>query len=89
MTIEEKVQQNPEEFKALLDMKTETIQAALRALSQSFDIIFNDVIKEYSKKNGVEFDLEAIPTYKTMNKLITGKIDSVVAEYIAGKRKDL
>ena len=33
MTIEEKIQQNPEEFKALLDTKTETIQAALRALS--------------------------------------------------------
>ena len=89
MTIEEKIQQNPEEFKALLDTKTETIQAALRALSQSFDIIFNDVIREYSQKNGAEFDLNAIPTYKTMNKLITGKIDSVVAEYIAGKRKDL
>ena len=89
MTIEEKVQQNPEEFKALLDTKTETIQAALRALSQSFDIIFNDVIKEYCKKNGAEFDMNAIPTYKTMNKMITGKIDSVVAEYTASKRKDL
>ena len=44
MTIEEKVQQNPEEFKALLDTKTETIQAALRALSQSFDLYLVEIL---------------------------------------------
>ena len=89
MTIEERIKDNPEEFKALLDQKTETIQAALRALSQSFDIIFNDTIKEYCGKTGAEFSIDDIPSYKTMNKLITGKIDAVVAEYIQDKRKDL
>ena len=34
-------------------------------------------------------DINSLPTYKTMNKVITGKLDTIIAEYIKEKRKNL
>ena len=89
MTIEEKVIQNPEEFQTILDSKTADIKAALQALSSQLDVIFNGAIKEYCEKSGATFEISAIPSYKMTNKLITGKLDGMIKEHIAEKRKDL
>ena len=42
-----------------------------------------------AEKRGAEADVTAIPTCKTMNKLITGKLDALIGEHIKEKRKDL
>ena len=89
MTIEEKVQQTPSEFQAILDSKTADIKTALNNLSSQLDVIFNGAIKEYCEKSGATFEISAIPTYKLTNKLITGKLDGMIKEHIAEKRKDL
>ena len=36
-----------------------------------------------------EVNMSEIPNYKTLNKLITGKIDEVVKEYTKDKRNDI
>ena len=46
-------------------------------------------IKDYCEQTGAEADVNAIPTYKTMNKMITGKLDALIGEHIKEKRKDL
>jgi hypothetical protein len=33
--------------------------------------------------------MSAIPSYKAMNKIITGKLDKIIGEHIKEKRKDL
>ena len=89
MTIEESVKNNPEKFQAILDNTTPAIKAAMNELSAKLDIIFGGAIREYCEKEHVESDIAAIPTYKTVNKLITGKIDELIREHTRDKRKDI
>lgn len=50
---------------------------------------FGGAIKEYCEAEGVEADIAAIPSYKTMNKIITGKPDFLIGEHIKEKRNGL
>lgn len=89
MTIEEKVMKDPEGFKAALEETTPAVQEALKEMSSKFDAIFGNVIRSYCESAQVESNVADIPSYKTVNKLITGKIDEIVKEYIKEKRKDI
>ena len=89
MTIEESVRNNPEKFQAILDTKDDAVREAMRELSVKLDFIFNGAIKEYCDAEGCDAKIEDIPTYKTLNKLITGKIDVLIKDHIKDKRKDI
>lgn len=89
MTIEESVKNNPEKFQAILDSKVPAIKAAMNELSVKLDGVFGSAIREYCEKEHVEADITAIQTYKTLNRMITGKIDEQVKEHIKDKRKDI
>ena len=89
MTIEESVRNDPEKFQAILETKAPAVKEALNELSSKLDIIFNGAIKEYCDTEGCTAKIEDIPTYKTLNKMITGKIDELVKEHIKDKRKDI
>ncbi|MBR6186169.1 MAG: hypothetical protein IKQ41_07885 [Clostridia bacterium] len=89
MTIEESVQKNPAGFQEILDARTADIQRALNDLSTQLDGIFGGAIREYAAKTGTEVNMDGISSYKTLNRLITGKLDSMIREHIREKRKDL
>ena len=87
MTIEEKIQSDASGFEAELDKKVPEIQEAMKELSVKLDRIINSAIAAYCEETGAEMDINSLPTYKTMNKVITGKLDTIIAEYIKEKRK--
>ena len=89
MTIEESIKTNPTPFEEIMDKKTPEIKSALKELSTQLDMIINGAIKEYAAETGAEVDMSAIPSYKAMNKIITGKLDKIIGEHIKEKRKDL
>ena len=89
MTIEESIQKDPTKFEAVLETKVPDLKAAMNELSAKLDVIFGAAIREYCAAEGVEADVNAIPAYKTMNKMITGKLDAMIGEHIKEKRKDL
>lgn len=89
MTIEESIVKDPSGFKQIIDSKEADIRAAMNDLSAKLDVIFGGAIKEYCAQTGAVADVNAIPTYKTMNKMITGKLDALIGEHIKEKRKDL
>ena len=89
MTIEESIKTNPTQFEEIMETKASEIKAALIELSAQLDVIINGAIKEYSAETGAEVDMSAIPSYKAMNKIITGKLDKIIGEHIKEKRKDL
>ena len=61
----------------------------MQELSAKLDVIFGAAIREYCEETGAEANVNAIPTYKTMNKMITSKLDALIGEHIKAKRKDL
>ena len=63
-----------------MDTKAPEIKAALKELSSQLDIIINGAIKEYSAETGAEVDMSAIPSYKAMNKIITGSAGGIAEE---------
>lgn len=89
MNIEESVRSNSEKFQAVLDLKEDAIREALDDLSEKLDIIFNGAIMEYCDAEGCEAKIEEISNYKTLNRMITGKIDELVKAHIEVKRKDI
>ena len=89
MTNEESIKTNPTPFEEIMDTKTPEIKSALKELPSQLDIIINGAIKEYSAETGAEVDMNAIPSYKAMNRIITGKLDKIIGEHIKEKRKDL
>ena len=89
MTIEESVRSNSEKFQAVLNTKEPAIKEALSELSTKLDIIFNGAIMEYCDAEGCEAKIEEISSYKTLNKMITGKIDELVKVHIKAKRQDI
>ena len=89
MTIEESIQKNPSKFQAVLETKEPDIMTAMRELSAKLDVIIGSAIQEYCTAEGVEADMSALNTYKTMNRAITGKLDILIGEYIKEKRKNL
>ena len=89
MTIEESVKANPEKFQAVMDAKTPEIKNALEELSSKLDAIIGSAIGEYCAAEQVESVIGDVPSYKTMNGIITAKIDEVIKEHIAVKRKDI
>lgn len=89
MTIEESIKKDPTKFQEILDTKDADVKAAMNDLSAKLDVIFGAAIKEYCEQTGTEADVNAIPTYKTMNKMITEKLDVLIGEHIKEKRKDL
>ena len=89
MTIEESVNANPAKFQSIVDTKTPDLQKALEELSSQLDVIFGAAIREYCESENLEFDIGDIPTYKAVNRIITGKIDEVAKEHIKDKRKDI
>ena len=89
MTIEESIIKDPSKFQEIIDAKALEVRVAMQELSAKLDVIFGAAIKEYCEQTGAEADVNAIPTYKTMNKMITGKLDSLIGEHVKEKRKDL
>ena len=89
MTIEESIKTNPTRFEEIMDTKAPQIKTALNELSAKLDVIINGAIKEYVAETGTEVDMNAIPSYKAMNRIITGKLDMIIGEHIKEKRKDL
>ena len=89
MTIEESVKNDATEFQKMLDTRTPEIQEAMNELSKKLDVIIGGAIKEYSEKTGAEVNMDDIPSYKTLNKIITGKIDELIRDHVKDKRKDL
>ena len=89
MTIEESIKANPTPFEEIMDTKAPEIRTALKELSANLDVIINGAIKEYVAETGAEVDMNAIPSYKTMNRIITGKLDKIIGEHIKEKRKNL
>ena len=89
MTIEESVKKDPQAFREILDARTGDIKAALNDLSARLDVIIGGAIREYGEKTGAEVDFNSIPSYKAMNKIITGKLDEMIREHTIEKRKDL
>ena len=89
MTIEESIIREPGKFQKIIDNKAPEVRTAMQELSAKLDVIFGAAIKEYCEKTGAEANVNAIPTYKTMNKMITGKLDALIGEHIKAKRKDL
>ena len=89
MTIEEKVQKNPQEFREILDTRTKDIKGALNELSARLDVIIGGAIREYGEKTGAEVDINNSPSYKTLNRIITEKLDEMIREHTIEKRKDL
>ena len=55
----------------------------------SLSLIIGGAIREYCESEQVEADLNSISAYKTMNKMITGKLDEVIADHVKAKRADL
>ena len=89
MTIEENVKKDPQGFREILDTRTKDIKDALNDLSAKLDLIIGGAIREYGEKTGAEVIIDNIPSYKTLNKIITGKLDEMIREHTAEKRKDL
>ena len=89
MTIEESIIKDPSKFQEIIDSKAPEVRTAMQELSAKLDVIFGAAIKEYCEQTGAEADVNAIPTYKAMNKMITGKLDALIGEHIKEKRKDL
>ena len=89
MTIEEAIIKDSAKFEEILDSKAPVMKAAMNDLSAKLDEIFREVIKEYCAQTGAEADLNAIPTYKNMNKIITSKLDVLIGDHIKEKRQDL
>ena len=89
MTIEESVKSNPEKFQKIVDAKAPDIQKALDELSGKFDAIFGSAIREYCEAEKVESEISDIPSYKTVNRIITGKIDEIIKEHIKDKRENI
>ena len=89
MTIEESVKKDPQGFREILDTRTKDIKDALNDLSARLDVIIGGAIREYGEKTGSEVDIGSIPSYKTLNQIITGKLDEMIREHTAEKRKDL
>ena len=89
MNVEESIKTNPAKFEELLDSKVPFIEEALKDLSSKLDIIFSGALREYCRDEQVEFDINDIRSYKTMNKIITGKLDAVIGEYIKEKRSTI
>ena len=89
MTIEESVKANPEKFQKIMDAKTSDIQKALVELSAKLDVIIGSAIKEYCAAENVEHVIADVPSYKTMNRIISAKIDEVAKDHIKDKRKDI
>ena len=89
MTIEESVKKDTQGFRDILDIRTEDIKDALNDLSAKLDGIIGGAIREYGEKTGAEVDISSIPSYKSLNKIITGKLDEMIREHTVEKRKDL
>lgn len=89
MTIEESVVKDSSKFEAVLATKVTEVQAAMKELSAKLDVIYGGAIKEYCEAEQVEANVDDIPSYKTVNKLITGQLDTLIGEHIKEKRKDL
>ena len=89
MTIEESVVKDSSKFEAVLATKVTEVQAAMKELSAKLDVIYGGAIKEYCEAEQVEANVDEIPSYKTVNRLITGQLDLLIGEHIKEKRKDL
>ena len=89
MNIEELVKKDPTGFQNVLDTRTEDIKDAMDDLSARLDAIIGGAIREYAGQSGAEVDIGQIPSYKALNKIITGKLDQMIGEQIREKRKDL
>ena len=89
MTIEESIIKEPGKFQEIIDNKAPEVRTAMQELSAKLDVIFGAAIREYCEETGAEANVNAIPTYKTMNKMITDKLDALIGDHIKAKRKDL
>ena len=89
MTIEEIVKKDPTGFQEVLETRSSDIRGALNELSAKLDVIIGGAIREYAEKSGAEADIDQIPSYKALNRIITGKLDELIGEHIRDKRKDL
>ena len=89
MTIEESVVKDSSKFEAVLATKAPEVQTAMKELSAKLDVIYGGAIREYCEAEQVEANVDEIPSYKTVNKLITGQLDLLIGEHIKEKRKDL
>ena len=89
MTIEESIKKDPTKFQTVLEATAPDIKKAMDELSVKLDEIFGKAIKDYCTSENVEANIDDIPTYKTMNKMITEKLDVLIGEQVKEKRKNL
>ena len=89
MTIEESIKKDPTKFQAALETTVPDVKKAMDDLSVKLDEIFGKTIKDYCAAENVEANIDDIPTYKTMNKMITEKLDVLIGEQVREKRKNL
>ena len=89
MTIEESIKKDPTKFQAALETAVPDVKKAMDDLSVKLDEIFGKTIKDYCAAENVEANIDDIPTYKTMNKMITEKLDVLIGEQVKEKRKNL
>ena len=88
MKIEESLKQSPEKFEKIFDNKTEDILYAFKDMSQKLDVIIWGVVAEYAQQERVEANIFEVTSYKTLNKIITAKLDKLITEFLAEKRKN-
>ena len=72
-----------------LDTREPEMKDALNDLSARRNWIIGGAIQGCAGKIGAEVEINEIPSLKTLNKLITGTLDKLIAEQIRIKRKDL
>ena len=89
MTIEESIKNDPTKFQDVLEGTVPDVKKAMDDLSVKLDEIFGKAIMDYCASENVEANIDDIPTYKTMNKLITEKLDVLIGEQVKEKRKNL
>ena len=87
MNIEESVKKNPEKFEKVFNGKKDDVAFAVKDLSQKLDIVIWGAMNEYAKEENVDANLTDIKTYKTLNKIVTKKIDEILNELLLEKRK--
>lgn len=90
-TLEQSIENNPEEFAALIDKAEPEVKQAMEELSVRLDAIFGAKIRAYADERGIEVsDGEAFgKDYREMNRIICGMLDKVIGAHIKEKRSNM
>lgn len=89
--LEQSIENNPEEFAAIIDETAPEVKQAMEELSKRLDAIFGAKIRAYAAEKGVELDdgEKFGKSYHEMNRIICGKLDKMIGEHIKEKRANM